>query len=122
MIDPAPFRGLHLPGGFVLTSIEVTLEPLVDAFGRSALAKTRLVGREIHVQIVSTQSAMELSVSLYHEILEAMTVASTKPPPAVEDFNEADFERAAYDAYARYGAASPESLNRMLQTYGFGEK
>jgi hypothetical protein len=122
VIDPAPFRGLRLPGGFVLTEIEFTSEPLVDALGRSALAKTRIVGHEIHVRIVLSQDATELSVSLYHEILEAMTVASARPPSAVEDYNEADFDRAAYAAHTEFGTASPVNLNRMLQTYGFGQE
>ena len=37
----------------------------------------------------------ELSISLYHEILEAATVASLHPPDSVMEFNEGDFERAA---------------------------
>ncbi len=114
--------GLSLPDGFILKDIQFTPEPLVDAIGRPALAKTRILGREIYTIITSGQNTTEISVSLYHEILEAMTVASTKPPAVLEDFNEADFERAAYDAHALYGVASPESLNRMLQTFGFGEK
>jgi hypothetical protein len=41
------------------------------------------------------------------------------PPPAVVEFNEGDFEQAARAMHARFGLASPENLNRMLQFYGF---
>jgi hypothetical protein len=61
----------------------------------------------------------ETSVSIYHEILEAMSVASLAPPTSVLDFNEADFEKAGYDAHARFGPAAPDALNAMLQFYGF---
>ena len=66
-------------------------------------------------------SDKECSVTLYHEILEAMTVAVANPPASVGEFNEADFERAGYEAFDQFGAASPENLNRMLQSYGFRE-
>jgi hypothetical protein len=64
-------------------------------------------------------SDREFSVTLYHEILEAVTLAAAEPPDSVMEFNEADFERSAYDAHDRFGAASPETLSRMLQLYGF---
>jgi hypothetical protein len=38
------------------------------------------------------------------------------------EFNEGDFEHAAQVAHARWGDATPESLNRMLQSYGFREE
>lgn len=61
----------------------------------------------------------ELSVSLYHEILEAATVAAENPPESVMEFNEGDFEQSARSAHARYGIASPRSLNEMLEKFGF---
>jgi hypothetical protein len=61
----------------------------------------------------------ELSISLYHEVLEAATLAAEHPPASVLDFNEGDFERAAQDAHARRGVASPETLNQMLEEFGF---
>jgi hypothetical protein len=61
----------------------------------------------------------EISVTIYHEILEAATVASIDPPKAVRGFNEGDFERAAYQAHEQFGQVSPENLDRMLQFYGF---
>jgi hypothetical protein len=48
-------------------------------------------------------------------------VASVEPPVGVIEFNEGDFERAAYEAHNRFGEASPESVNRMLQFHGFRE-
>ncbi len=90
--------------------------------GRSALAQTRIIGREFHLTILSGLSDKETSVTLYHEILEAMTVAASEVPASVRDFNEDDFERAAYEADERFGPASPENMNSMLQFYGFREE
>lgn len=64
-------------------------------------------------------SERELSVTIYHEVLEAVTVATDNPPPAVRQFNEGDFERAAYEADNQLGKVSRENLDRMLQLYGF---
>jgi len=70
------------------------------------------------VLIQAGLSDPELSISLYHEILEAATVASLHPPDSVMEFNEGDFERAAKAAHAEWGDASPE----MSQSYGFREE
>ena len=61
----------------------------------------------------------ELSVSLYHEVLEAATVAADRPPNTVLEFNEGHFESAARSAHGRFGVASPEKLNQMLAEFGF---
>ena len=58
-------------------------------------------------------------MTLYHEILEAMAVACAEPPDAVMEFNEGDFERAAYEAHERFGTASPGNVSRMLQFHQF---
>jgi len=63
----------------------------------------------------------ELSVSLYHEVLEAATVAAENPPESVMEFNEGAFEESARSAHASYGIASPTSLNEMLEKFGFGD-
>jgi hypothetical protein len=115
-------QGLRLCGGFIIVRLEFVTGPLVDALGRSALAKTNIVGREFHLTILSGLSDQEKSVTLYHEVLEAMTVASSEAPASVRDFNEADFEQAAYKADEQFGPASPESMSRMLQFYGFREE
>jgi len=59
---------------------------------------------------------------LYHEILEAASVAMAEPPASVMDFNELDFERAARQAHGRWGNASPANLNLLLQFHGFRGK
>ena len=51
-----------------------------------------------------------------------MVVASNDPPATLRDFNEGDFERAAYETYRRFGPASQESLGSMLQFYDFREE
>jgi len=119
MADPGLFRGLRLHGGFTIVRLEVITEPLVDALGRMAIAKTRIVGRKFHLSLISNLDEKEWSVTLYHEVLEAMTVACAHPPASVMEFNEGDFERASHEAHERFGPVSPESLNRMLQFYGF---
>jgi hypothetical protein len=63
-----------------------------------------------------------VSISLYHEILEAATVAAATPPASVATFNERDFERAAREAHAKLGPATAENLDRMLQSFGFREQ
>lgn len=116
------FKNLRLRGGFVIASIEFTHAPMVDALEREAVATTRIVGRRFDLFIRAGLSERELSITLYHEILEAATVTISHPPSSVLDFNEGDFERAAQSAHTEYGDASPETLNRMLQFYGFREE
>ncbi len=122
MIDVAAFKNLRLRGGFVITNIEFTNTPMLDALEREALAQTRIVGQKFHLIISGALNEREVSISLYHEILEAATVASQRPPQSVMEFNEGDFENAAQAAHAEFGNASPENLNRMLQSYGFREE
>lgn len=119
MIDIKQFKNLRLQGGFIITDIELTDAPIVDALGREAIAQTRTIVREFRLLIRSGLSAEELSITLYHEILEAASVASANPPAAVMDFNEADFEQAARSAHGRWGNASLTNLNLMLQFHGF---
>ena len=119
MIDLSAFQNLRLRGGFTIAHFEITHEPLVDAIGREAIARTTIIGHEFKITIHSGLSEKELSVTLYHEILEAMTVASDNPPASVRMFNEGDFEKAAYQAYNELGEASPATIDLVLQSYGF---
>ncbi|MEI9896315.1 MAG: hypothetical protein WDN28_21235 [Chthoniobacter sp.] len=122
MSDPASFKNASLHGSFIIVELEVVSEPMVDALGREAIARTQIVGRKLHIAIRSNLDEKEFSVTLYHEVLEAMTVAIASPPASVTEFNEGDFERAGYEAFDLFGVASPDTLNRMLQSYGFREK
>jgi hypothetical protein len=119
MIDTDSFKNLRLLGGFVIVEIEFTPEPLVDALGREAIAQTRIVGREFRLLIRSGLPEDELSVTLYHEILEAASVCIADPPSGVMEVNEGDFERAAYAAHERWGSASAHNLNCLLKFYEF---
>lgn len=119
MIDPATFRNLRLQGGFIIVDVHFTPKPMLDALNREAVAQTRIVGSRFHILLRGGVSDDETSISLYHEVLEAATVASLRPPDSVMEFNEGDFERAAQTAHAQYGPATPANLNRMLQSYGF---
>ncbi len=122
MIDPAAFKNARLFGGFVITDLQFTETPMLDALDREAVAQTRINGRELKLLIKAGLSDQELSVSLYHEILEAAAVGSWPPPNSVMGFNEGDFERAAQAAHEQWGDAAPENLSRMLQSYGFREE
>ncbi len=85
MIDTRQLVDLQLPGGFVIKGIEFTREPLLDALEREAAAQTRIVGWEFRLLLRAGLSEEELSITLYHEILEAAAVASSDPPAAVMD-------------------------------------
>src|ERR1700681_3065688 len=90
------FVGRRIRGGFAIVRLEVAEAPLTDTLGREVIARTQIVGRQFFVTIRSGLSAEELSVTIYHEILEAATVASIGPPEAVRSFNEGAFEHAGY--------------------------
>ena len=119
MIDLSAFQSLQVRGGFTIVRLEITNEPLVDPVGREAIARTRIIGRNLDLLIRAGLSQRELSVTLYHEILEAATVAMENPPAAVRELNEGGFDRAAYQAHEQLGEVSPQNLDRMLQLYGF---
>ena len=119
MIDLGQFRNFNLHGGFIIREIELTDKPIVDAIGREAIAQTSGIERDFRLLVRSGLSEDELSITLYHEILEAASVAVSDPPASVGDFKEADFERAARDAHKLWGTASPAKLNLLLQFYGF---
>ena len=119
MPDLERLAGLKLRGGFRIAEILLSDETLTDAIGREAVAQTTISGRDLRLVIRSSLDAKELSVTLYHEVLEAVTVAADKCPPQVADFNEGDFERMAQEAHARLGPASGATLNRMLADLGF---
>ena len=106
----AAFRGLQLPNGFTLLKIELVAPPMSDAIGRPALARAVVEGDTVSIDLVADQTSDELSVSIYHELLEALTVGVPSPPQAVCDLNEAGFEKAAQDAHHRHGLANPHNV------------
>src|SRR5271170_612970 len=101
MIDPVAFQDIRLHGGFIIRGLNIICEPIVDALDREAVAQTRIIGQEFHLFVRDGLSQEELSVTLYHEILEAAAVASQNPPLSVVDFNEGDFEREARNLHSR---------------------
>ena len=119
LIDLSSFENLQLRGGFRIVRLEITSEPLIDAIGRQAIARTTIIGHEFNIMIRGGLTEEELSVTLYHEILEAVTVASDDPPVGLRMFNESDFERAAYRANNELGEASPATIDLMLQSHDF---
>jgi hypothetical protein len=119
MIDSRDFQGLCLPGGFWIHSIRFATTPITDALGRTAAAQTTIRGVEFDLLIAGDLTEDELSVTLYHEILEAAAVAAAQPPTSVTEFNEGDFDQAAHVAHERWGPVTPANLNRLLQFHGF---
>jgi hypothetical protein len=119
VLNLAPFRNIPLCGGFSIVEVRLTSQSLLDPLGRPAAAQTLIRGNQFHIVLREGMDEEELSVSLYHEILEAATVAAENPPESVMEFNEGDFEEFARSAHERYGIASPTSLNEMLENFGF---
>ena len=119
MLDLAPFQNLPLRGGFSIAEVRLTAQPLLDPLERAATAQTIIRETRFHIFLRADMDERELSLSLYHEVLEAATVAAEPAPEPVMDFNEGDFESAARSAHTRLGVASPASLNQMLAEFGF---
>jgi hypothetical protein len=119
MINPDSFKDVKLCGGFVIRMVAFTTEPMIDALNREAVAKTSIIGKQFRILIQTPSSEEEISISLYHEVLEAATLASVQPPDSVIEFNEGDFELQAIEMQRKLGEASVENLNRMLQFFGF---
>ena len=119
VLDLTAFQNLRLRGGFTLVEVRLTTEPLLDPLERAATAQTTIRGKRFHILLYADLDERELSVSLYHEVLEAATVAADHPPEALLDFNEAAFERAAQVIHGKLGLATPGSLNQMLVEFGF---
>ena len=119
-MDLTSFNEINLAGGFYLRAVRVSSVEMIDPLGRPALAKSVIEGQNISISIISLPDN-ETSISIYHEILEALTVAYDSPPESVMMMNEADFEEAAYEAHKIYGFATPSSVLLFLRNYGFYE-
>ena len=83
----ARLTGYQLHGGFRIVRVSVTDQPLLDAIGREAVARTVIIGSSFEIELARL-SDDELSISLYHEVLEAATVAAATPPASVAAYNE----------------------------------
>ena len=92
---------------------------MMDAIGRPALARAVVENGTISIYLTADQTPDDMSVSVYHEVLEAMTVAVLSPPTQVCELNEAGFEQAAKDAHRRHGLANPASVLTFLREFGF---
>lgn len=97
----------------------LTAKPLLDPIERAASALTLIRAKKFHILLRADLDEAELSISLYHEILEAATIAADVPPSTVLEFNEGHFEAAAQEQHKRCGIATPDSLNQMLADFGF---
>jgi len=87
VLDLAVFENLVLRGGFIIAEVGITSEPLLDPLARPAIAQTIIRGTRLHIFLSNGLDDVELSVSLYHEVLEGATVAAEAPPRPVTEFN-----------------------------------
>lgn len=92
---------------------------MVDGIGRPASARTIINQGRLRIHLQAGADDTELSVSLYHEVLETATVWADDPPLEVMQFNEGDFERAAREAHKRLGPVSLRTLRLLLKNHGF---
>ena len=76
MRDLAAFQNLVLRGGFVLAEVRLTSQFLLDPLGRPATAQTIIRDKRLHIFLRTNLDERDLSISLYHEVLEAATLAT----------------------------------------------
>ncbi len=119
MIDVSSFQGAPLRGGYHIVRLELTSELMIDPLNRPALARTQIIGHDLFITVRSDLTDEEISISIYHEVLEAMTLAVDDPPDQLQEFNEGAFEKAGKGSHDTLGFASPDRLNAMLQFYDF---
>jgi hypothetical protein len=119
VLDLSLFKHVDLRGGFSIVEVRLASQSLFDPLGRPAAAQTLIRGTQFYIALREGMNEEEVSISLYHEVMEAATVAAAEPPDSVVDLNEGDFEEAARSAHTRYGPASPGTLNEMLEKLGF---
>ena len=91
VIDLRQFINLRLHGVFIIRVIELTDVPIIDAIGREAIAQTSANARDFRLLIRAGLSEAELSITLYHEILEAASVAIANPPAGGDGFQRGGF-------------------------------
>ncbi len=118
-MNPSEFNNLFLVTGHTIISLELSNEPITDARGNEALGWTQTIGREMRIQILAELDEKEISVTLYHEVLEAVLLSCRHPPNSMVKFCESDFDLTAYAMYEKIGAATPNNINHMLQILGF---
>lgn len=118
-LELSAFNHIDLRGGFSIVEVRFASQSLLDPLGRPAAAQTLIRGNQFYIALREGMDEEEVSISLYHEVLEAATVAAADPPDSVIEFNEGDFEEAARFAHTRYGLVSPRTLNEMLENFGF---
>jgi hypothetical protein len=73
MIDPAQFENFRLVGGFIIVRIELNAEPLTDALGREALARTGITGKRLEITI-------QPGLSKRNSLSRSTTKSSRRPP------------------------------------------
>jgi hypothetical protein len=113
------FENLEFPSGHFIESIRLVEAKMLDPIGRPALAKSIIEGKRIRIEISDQLDSREIAVSIYHEVLEALTVAVDAPPQSVMELNEAGFEKEACEAYDVFGSPTPEIVLSWIKSKGF---
>ncbi len=113
------FDNLEFPSGHFIESIRLVEAKMLDPIGRPALARSIIEGKRIRIEISDQLNNREVAISIYHEILEALTVAVDAPPQSVMELNEAGFEKEACEAYDIYGSPTPERVLIWIKSKGF---
>jgi hypothetical protein len=118
-VNLTAFDNLEFPSGHFIESIRLVEAKMLDPIGRPALAKSIIEGKRIRIEISDQLDSREVAVSIYHEVLEALTVAVDTPPQSVLELNEAGFEKEAHEAYAIYDSPTPERVLSWIKSKGF---
>jgi hypothetical protein len=120
----ASFNNVVLRGGYRINSLQLTDKPIIGPGGLQKLGSTgtNLGTGAMDILISSNQSNRQISITIYHEVLEAaLYQAGPKAPPAVSHLvdNETGIDALARSFYNQLGIASVENLNKMLESLGF---
>ena len=119
MFSVSRFQGAPLCAGFAIFSVEIAEGPLLDLLGKPALGRTVINGRKLSITLSGSLSEAEASVTLYHEVLEALTVAVPAAPESVRLLTESGFEGAALFLSRTLRSGVPRESCRHVAIYGF---
>jgi hypothetical protein len=113
-------RKATLGSGFSIESISVAEGKLGSrgtSLGQTTIEPIR--SGKMTIPLAPGQTPYEQSVSIYHEVLEAVSLDAKKPPAMLLDLSEQDYDLLAYMAQEQFGTATVENLQKLLVALGF---
>jgi hypothetical protein len=115
------FRNAQLRGVASIEFVAVAEGRLVDVSGGPALGHTSTnVGTGVMtIRIAPGLSPTEQSITLYHEVIEAVSLQAESPPALVLDLSEEEIDLLAKLAHEEYGTTKVANLNKLLAELGF---